>query len=221
MGGVTRYYPLFADLSDRTCLVVGGGPVGEERARRLAECGARVRLVAPAVTPGLRAMAAEGTVAELRERPYAPADLDGCTLAVAATAEPSVNEAVLAGARARGVLCSTADAGARGDFIVPGVVRRGDLVIAVSTSGASPTAAAHVRGRLDAEFGPEWEDLLRLLGDARAELRRRHPDGAERRARVAAVLDGEVAALLARGDRAAATRRARELLGLEEAAACT
>jgi len=217
---VTRYFPVFADLTGRTCLVVGGGPVGEERARRLSESGARVRLVAPRVTPGVAVLAAQGAVSDLRHREYMSDDLDGCVLVVAATDRREVNRRVRADAGDRGIPCNVADDPALGDFIVPAVVRRGELTLAVSTGGASPTVAAHVRGRLEETFGPEWADLLRMLGDARDALKRRHPDTAERSARVRSVLASDVPALLAGGDLPAAGRRMRELLDVE-AGSCT
>jgi len=212
---VTRYYPVFADLAGRVCLVVGGGPVGEERARRLAESGARVRVVAPRVTPGLAVLAAQGAVSDLREREYTDDDLDGCALVIAATDRREVNRRVRDDARRRGVPCNVADDPAAGDFIVPAVVRRGDLTLAVSTGGASPTVAAHVRGRLEESFGPEWADLLRMLGEARDALKRRHPDTAARSARVRRVLASDVPGLLAEGRLDDAGRRMRELLDLE------
>lgn len=210
------YVPLFVRADGRTCAVVGGGRIGGERALRMAAWGVGVRLISPAVTPAVADAVARGAIGEHRARAYRAGDLDGCALAVAATASRDVNRAVLADARRAGIPCNVADDARAGDFIVPATVRRGDLVIAVTTGGASPAVAAEVRRRLEVTFGPEWSDLLALLGDLRDDLRARHPDPDERAACVMAVLDSEVHAMLSRADRLEAERLARTLLELGE-----
>ena len=213
---MTRFYPVFADVEGRTCLVVGGGRVAEERAARLAASGARVRLVAPRTTQELARMVAQSEITEHRQRVYAASDMDGCHLAIAATDSREVNRGVHADARARGVWCNVADDPGVCDFILPSVVRRGDLTLAVSTGGASPVVAADVRRRLEESFGPEWGTLIEILGDSRDALKRRHPEPAQRSSRVRSVLESDVLDLLARGDCDAAERRVRELLDVED-----
>ncbi len=211
-----RYYPMFTDVEGRTCVVVGGGPVAQERARRLVEHGARVRLVAPDATPTLESMVAHAEITEFRQREYRASDLEGCTLAIAATNSRDVNRAVGRDARERGVPCNVADDPSRGDFIVPALVRRGDLAFAVTTGGAAPAVSAHVRARLEDVFGPEWEALLDILGRLRDETRALHPDPSVRASRIRAVLGSDVLELLARGRSGEAEDRVRGMLGMDE-----
>lgn len=212
---MTRFYPVFADVEGRTCLVVGGGGVAEDRAGRLAASGARVRLVAPRTTPTLDEMIAQHRIAEYRQREYTATDLEGCLLAIAATDSRAVNHTVRTDARRAGVLCNVADDPGLCDFILPAVVRRGDLTLAVSTGGASPVVAADIRRRLEEAFGPEWGELIAMLGAVREELKRRHPEPDKRSSRVRAVMESDVLSLLERGESQAAERRMRSLLDVE------
>lgn len=154
----TRYYPLFADLTGRRCLVVGAGRVGLEKARGLVECGARVTVVAPE---------AESEIEELpvtwRRRPYRSDDLDGQVLVCAATSSEDVNRQVFADAEARGILCNVADVPELCSFILPAVHREGPLAVAVSTSGASPALAQRIRDEIAERYGPEYAELARRL----------------------------------------------------------
>lgn len=207
-------FPLFVDLEGRTCLVVGAGSIGGPRAVRLAGAGARVRLVSPELGDVARDAVASGRVAEHHARGFRPDDLDGCVLAVAATDRRDVNRSVAQAARSRGVWCNVTDAPAEGDVIVPAAVTRGDLQIALTTGGASPAVAADIRARLEGTFGPEWGDLLALLGRMRDDLKTRHPDPARRARHVRAVLESDVREMLSRGDTPQAERLARTLMDL-------
>lgn len=138
-------YPIvLTSLAGALAVVVGGGPVGERKARGLLAAGARVRLVSPAATPQLRAWADAGRIAWLG-RPYAPGDLAGAALAFAATDARAVNAQVARDAAAAGLLCNVADAPAEGSFHLPAVHRAGDLTVAVSSGGAAPARAVALR----------------------------------------------------------------------------
>jgi precorrin-2 dehydrogenase/sirohydrochlorin ferrochelatase len=210
---------MFVDLAGRRCLVVGGGTIATGKARTLVEHGAVVRVVSPEVTPELAGMVAAGDVAEHRARPYRTDDLDGCLLAFAATDRADVNRAVSEDADARGVVCNVADAPDLGDFIVPSLVRRGGLAIAVSTGGASPVVARHVRRGIEEAYGPEWEALIALLRDLREDLKARHPDVPGRRAAVERLMETDVLRLLAAGDEDGARALARRVLDIAGVAA--
>lgn len=162
-------YPVFLELAGRRAVVVGGGRVAERKALALLEAGAAVVVVAPETTPSLAAAAAESQLVWHR-RPFVPGDLAGAALAFAATDRREVNAAVAAEARAAGVPCNVADDPEACDFLVPALVRRGDLLIAISTGGASPAVARRVRETLEARFGPEWAPYLDLLSAVRAAL---------------------------------------------------
>jgi len=212
------YFPMFTDLTGRVCLVVGGGRIAEGRTRLLAAHGAVLRLVTPELSEGLTAMVARGEVAELRQRVFAPEDLDGVFLALAATNYREVNAQIAEQAHTRGILCNVADDPAACDVHIPALVRRGELAFAISTGGASPAVTADVRQQLEGLFGPEWGELLGLLGDLREDTKRRYPEPAPRAAAVRELLDdGRVLALLRAGATEEAYRYARASLDLEGA----
>lgn len=208
------FYPMFVDLEGRRCLVVGGGPVATEKVEKLVDHGAVVRLVSPTITAALSGMVAAGTVAEHHERPYRPEDLEGCFLVIAATNLDAINRMVWQDAEARNMVCNVVDVPPLCNFIVPSIVRRGELALAVSTGGASPVVAKHIRRQLDAMYGPEWEHLVDLLRDLRDELKVRYLDMPSRRDAVEALMETDVLRRLADGDREGALAFAREVLDL-------
>ena len=167
---MSRYFPAFLDLRGRRCLVVGGGEVGTHKARALAECGARVTVVSPTATPALAALAEAGRLVH-RARAFVARDLRGSALVVAATGLGAVDGAVAALARRRRVLVNVADRPLECDFIVPSVLRRGPLQIAVSTGGRSPALAREIRRELEALFPQDYGEFVEDLGEARARAR--------------------------------------------------
>jgi siroheme synthase-like protein len=173
------YFAAFLDLRRRRCLVVGGGEIGERKARALLTCGAKVTVVSPTVTPGLAALAIVGRVVE-RRRPFRRSDLRGCALVVAATGDPAADDAVAALSRRARVLVNVVDRPERCDFIVPSVLQRGQLQIAVSTGGRSPALAREIRRRLETLFGPEYAELVTRTGWARQAARAAAPTPAAR-----------------------------------------
>ena len=195
------YYPLMLDLRGRLCAVIGGGAVAEGKVARLLEAKADVTVVSPAVTPPLAAWARAGRIGHVA-RCYAPGDLDGQALAFVAVGDGTVAAAVAAEGRRRGVWVNAADDPARCDFILPSVLRRGRLTVAVSTGGASPALARAIREDLEARFPDDYAPLLELVAEVRREMRAasaRVPLTAWRRA-----LDPELRRLVADGDRVAA-----------------
>ena len=164
------YYPVFLELTGRRCLVVGGGPVAERRIDGLLAAGAPVTVISPALTPALAALAAAGRIRH-EPRGYRPGDLAGFDLAFTATDTGEVNGAVAAEARQRGVWVNAADDPAHCTFILPALVRRGDLTVAVATGGTSPALARAVREELETYFTPEYATLAEIAGEARRELR--------------------------------------------------
>jgi siroheme synthase-like protein len=184
-------YPVALELSGRRCVVVGGGREAEAKARALLEADADVVVVAADVTDGLGDLVRR---AELRhvERPYRPGDLAGAFLVVVVDADRAGRAAVFAEAEAERVLCNAVDDAAHCHFAVPSIVRRGELLLAISTGGRAPALAKRLRRRLSAELGWEWEALVDVLGQVREEtLTRRTVDFASWAARWRAVLDRE------------------------------
>jgi siroheme synthase-like protein len=159
-------YPVNLVLAGRSCLVVGGGRVALTKVRGLADAGARVTVVAPEVIPEVAAVA---DMVELR--PYRAGEAAGYRFVIAATGDPQVNQQVYDDGEAAGVWVNSADDPQRCSAILPARVRQGRLTLTVSTGGHSPAVAAWVRERLAREYGPEYDQLVGLLSEAREEVR--------------------------------------------------
>jgi precorrin-2 dehydrogenase / sirohydrochlorin ferrochelatase len=164
-----RYYPVCLDIKDRNCLVVGGGQVGTRKVRTLLACGARVTVVSPEVTEELSQLVQEGRI-RIAFRNYRAADLASAFLVIGATDDPELNRRVHRDAEAAHRLCNIADQPDLCNFVLPAVVSRGDLIVAVSTSGRSPAFAKHLRRQLQDQFGPEYGRFLDLMGAIRRRL---------------------------------------------------
>ena len=165
------YYPLFLELKEKPCLVIGGGPVAFRKAAALLRCGARVTVVSPALSAGLKRLVQKKKV-RWKGRWFRPADLAGAELAVAATEDEAANRAAAREARRRRIWINVVDKPELCSFILPSVVRRGRLVLAVSTGGASPALAKWIRRDLEARYGPEFGKLLSQAAAARKKVHR-------------------------------------------------
>jgi len=157
---------MFIKLAAKPCLVVGAGKVGEPKIGALIDTGASVQVVAIAASGQVREWADAGKI-ELELRPFTASDLDGKFLAVAATASESLNRLIYREAQRRGVLCNVVDVPEYCDFFYPAVVRRGDLQIAVSTAGQSPSLAQKIRQQLERQFGEGYAAWVDQLGETR------------------------------------------------------
>lgn len=164
-----RYYPIFLDIQNRNCLVVGGGSVGTRKVMTLLECGATVSVVSIEAAEKLQGLSVNGKI-RLERRPFKTSDLHGKFLVMGATDNSEINRHIYAEARRLGVLCNIADHPEACDFILPAIVSRGDLTIGVSTSGKSPAFAKKLRKDLEKKFGTEYADFLKLMGEIRKKL---------------------------------------------------
>jgi precorrin-2 dehydrogenase/sirohydrochlorin ferrochelatase len=171
---------MFLKLANRPCLVIGAGAIAESKIASLLDAGGHVRVVAPEATPQVRAWAQSKSV-EWHQRPFEPADLDGMFLVIAATSSTELHERVFEEASRRAVLCNIVDVPPLCDFYYPSVVQRGALQIAISTAGQSPALAQRLRKQLEDQFGPEYEQWLAHLGDARDKLHATDMDPDERK----------------------------------------
>lgn len=193
-------YPVNLALQKKLCVIVGGGPVAERKVLGLLDAGALVRVISPELTPALQSLAQEGRISWLQktfaareeDAPNDLADLAGALLVFAATSVPAVQSAVLAAAQQTGCLVNVADAPAQCDFHVPAVVRRGNLLLTVSTSGESPTLAAALKTRLEREIGVEYARLVTLLGVLRSEVLALPLSGAEKKMLFQKLLDSDI-----------------------------
>jgi precorrin-2 dehydrogenase / sirohydrochlorin ferrochelatase len=162
----TPFYIACLKLKGRRCLVVGGGDVGLEKVEGLLACDGDVTVVAPEPHPELRRLADEGSIA-WQARAYAPTDLDGCFMVIAATNDSEVNIGVYEDAERRAMLVNVVDVPPLCNFILPAIVRSGPLAIAISTAGASPALAKRMKREIGELFGEDYARLAVMLNDAR------------------------------------------------------
>jgi precorrin-2 dehydrogenase/sirohydrochlorin ferrochelatase len=163
---VTSLFPMFMKLEGKRCLVIGAGRVGEPKIGGLIDTGAHIDVVAIVASDQVHEWSHAGKV-ELELRPFSASDLDGMFLAVVATASDRLNERIYREAQRRGVLCNVVDVPEYCDFFYPAVVRRGDLQIAISTSGQSPSLAQKLRQQLERQFGVGYAVWVEQLGETR------------------------------------------------------
>jgi precorrin-2 dehydrogenase / sirohydrochlorin ferrochelatase len=163
---VTSLFPMFMKLAGKQCLVVGAGKVGEPKIGGLIDTGARIHVVARQAGSQVREWALAGKI-DLELRAFSPSDLDSKFLAVIATASRSLNEFAYREAQRRGLLCNVVDVPEYCDFFYPAVVQRGDLQIAISTAGQSPSLAQKLRQQLERQFGQGYAPWVAQLGETR------------------------------------------------------
>jgi len=207
-----KTYPLFALIEDRSCLVVGGGPVGERKVRDLLTAGARVTLVSRELTPGLGQLAVQGRIRYV-PGDFRPAHLEGMILVIGATDDQEVNALVSAAAQARGLLVNIVDQPELCTFIVPAQVRRGPLTLAVSTGGASPALARRLREELEERFGADYALYLRVLKALRDRVLTRRRGQPENALLFQQLVASPLQSALKRGDRPRALAVLEEVLG--------
>ncbi len=175
-----RYYPICLDLQNRPVLIVGGGIIAEGKALQILAAEARIHIVSPTLTETLRQNVAAGIIT-YRQGEFTETDLADKVLVISATNIQAVNEAVVQAAQTRGVLCNVVDQPALCDFITPTIITRGDLQIAISSSGKSPTVALRVKREIRELIGEEYQTLLEITADLRAQFRQVTPDYNTRR----------------------------------------
>lgn len=170
-------YPIELNLTDRRVVVIGGGTVAARKVAGLVEAGAVVRVVSPKFTADIE----QRKDIALDKREYTPDALHPAEMVFSCTDDRELNARIAADARAAGLWCNVADDPELSDFLVPAILRRGELTVAVGTGGASPRLAARLRDRLESNFGPEWAILVEELGRARFIVQDRVADPAVRR----------------------------------------
>jgi len=197
------WFPIFIDLKSAPCLVVGGGAVAARKAAQLAGAGARVRVVARQTGDAIRAMAARGTL-EVSACGYEPSALDGMRLVIAATDDRKLNRSVAEAARLRAIPVNVVDDPALSSFILPAIVDRSPLIVAIGTSGAAPMLARTVKAKIEAMLPARLGGLAASMGRSRAAVARVIGSPVARRRFWERVIAGPVAARALAGDEAAA-----------------
>lgn len=165
------YYPLFLNISEKRCVVAGGGSVALRKVKTLLEHGAEVIVISPDLCSGLTGLAENGQI-QVHRRQYRQGDLKDVFIAVAATDNKDINREIMNEARTEAVLINIVDDAENSDFIVPAHMRREDITIAVSTAGKSPALARKIRTKLEKEFGEEYSNLCKLISETRYEIKK-------------------------------------------------
>src|SRR5215471_8306121 len=205
------FYPVYLNLKGKRVVVIGGGEVAERKIESLLETGATIVVISPEVTSRIAALAGQQRV-ELQRRAYALGDCIGAALVLSATDDPEISRAAYKEASALGIFINTADQPALCSFIMPAVVRRGDIGIAISTSGTSPALAARLRRKISGVIGPEYARLVELLSRARLEIRSRVATEKNRKDLHYRIIDSDITTLLKSDDIGAAERRLKQII---------
>jgi len=207
-------YPVCLDIKDKLCVVVGGGEVALRKVQGLLAAGARVRVISPEVEEALAVLAGAGRI-DWQRKTYAPGDISRSVLVFAATDDRETQQQICRQTARSGQLVNVADDPACCDFQVPACVRRGDLTIAIATNGKSPAVAAMIRGRLEEEFGPEYEVLLNLMAMVRRQVAARGHSQLERKKIYKKILHDDIVKWIRSGEVALLRAHLQSVLGPE------
>lgn len=197
------YFPVFLDLKNRLCLLVGGGDIATRKGRLLSKAGARLRVVAPEISSELRELVAQNN-GELHEREYHASDLNDCVIAIAATDIESLNEQISNHAKARNLPVNVVDSPALCTYITPAIIDRSPLVIAISSGGESPVLARLIRAKLETLIPTSYGRLAQIASSWRDRVKARFDDGDSRRRFWEKILQGPAAELALNGQEEAA-----------------
>jgi len=195
-----KVYPLFLNnLADQRCVVIGGGHEAERKAAGLLECDAVVTVIHPALSEQLQRWAAEERITWV-PRAYRPGDLQGAFLAIVSEFDAETAQVIWQEAQAEKVLLNTMDDVPHCTFVAGSVVRRGPLVVSISTSGCAPALSVRLRQELEQRLGPEYGTFLELMARLREPMAARYPDFDERRRRWYDLVDAGLLDAIRRDD---------------------
>jgi len=211
---MNTYYPIYIQMHEQPCIVIGGGKIAEGKVDGLLAVEAKVTIISPDLTPRLRELAKQNLITYIT-RTYQPGDLTGAFMVICATDQAEINHQVWQEASANHQLVNVVDDTPRCNFIAPSILRKGDLTIAISTSGKAPALAVRLKERLQLELGPEYERFLELAGKLREPLAHHIPDFETRKALWYELVDSEILEVLARGDESSAKEIISQVVGFE------
>ena len=200
---MTTYYPIYVELHEQPCIVIGGGKIAEGKVEGLLTAGAQVTIIAPNLTSHLHTLVEQNKVAYI-SRTYQHGDLADAFMVICATDQAEINHQVWQEASANRQLVNVVDDTPRCNFIAPAILRKGDLNIAISTGGKAPALAVRLKERLQKEIGPQYERFLELSGQLREPLARNIPDFETRKKLWYELVDSDILELLSQDNEPAA-----------------
>lgn len=163
------YFPIFLDIENQKVIVVGGGEVAERKIKNLLIYGCRIYMISPHLTPHLQQLVAKGKIRHISCESLGTS-MNDAFMVIVATDDPEVNSQIASQTKEHGLLVNVVDQPGDCNFIMPSIVKRGDLQIAISTAGKSPALAKRIRKEMEIIFGPEYGSLIALLGLLRIKL---------------------------------------------------
>jgi precorrin-2 dehydrogenase / sirohydrochlorin ferrochelatase len=211
---MTTYYPVYIQLENQPCIVIGGGKIAEGKVEGLLEAGAVVEVISPALTSRLHELVSQRRI-KYHERVYRSGDLAGSFMVICATNIPTVNQQVWSEATENHQLVNVVDDTPRCNFIAPAILRSGDLTIAISTSGKAPALAVRLKEKIQKQIGPENARFLEIAGQLREPLARNIPDFETRKKLWYEIVDSDVLQLIADGNEHAALEIISQTVGFE------
>lgn len=211
---MNTYYPVYLELRDQPCIVMGGGKLAEEKVVGLLAVHAKVTVISSNITLHLQQLADEKQIIYI-PRAYQHGDLVDAFMIICATDQSDINHQVWEEASAAHKLVNVVDDTPHCNFIAPAILRKGDLTIAISTSGKAPALAVRLKERLQKELGSEYAHFLELAGHLRGPLANHIPDFATRKKLWYEIVDSGILEILAQGDEAKAIAMISETVGFE------
>ena len=208
---MAKYYAVNLALENKRCVVIGGGKVAERKVRCLLECGARILVVSPVISRGLKAMADKARITFKRGK-VKLRDLAGAHLVIAATTDRAVNFRVSSYCRSKNILINVVDSPKECSFILPSIIRRGDLAMTISTDGISPALSKKLRQDIEKRFGAEYAGYLRLMKKIRPRALKKIKSSRSKRAFFKKALQSGIFSLLKRGKTKQASTRLENIL---------
>lgn len=210
---VMHYYPIFLNLQNRRVVVIGGNKFALEKTEALLNAGACVTIIASQLIAPLQEIISTHHIPHI-VREYREGDLENAFLVISTLNDSEINARIFAEANARNIAVNVVDDPPHCSFIAPSILRRGDLTIAISTSGKAPAVAVRLRQKLEQEVGDEYARFLEIAGMLRAPLAKKYPDFETRKKLWYDVVDSDVLDLLRAGDETRARERIAEIMGV-------
>ena len=202
-------------LQAHKSVVIGGGRVAARKIEGLLTAGAQVKVISPVIIPEIQELVNSGVITYI-QRAYKDGDLENVFIAIASTDDPSVNQAIWAEATRRGCLINVVDDPDHSTFILPAILQRGEMSVAVSTGGSSPALARRIRERLEEIIEPENSTLTEIMAEIRPELIESFPPGTPRLQAALRVVDSDILRIIKIQGKDAALVYAREQLHLQK-----